>query len=502
MNSHRKPTKNMLSLMHINLRPENEFIGIPLPWYSHIQLNEKTYFPAINILSDIVAWMTPTKIEEDDEIVLYRKTSRTKLYRSIKQYKKMFGFSTQQIRKSFEILERLNLITQEFITENRNPNVRLIDVVPETIEFITNPLNKNTKLTLSSQEGGYVVSNIPLCCQQHTTTTTTTTTTPVLLKNNNTYERKPRVRRKRTIKTSSGSEKPSIKSSMKSKIRSKASIKVPSKIKPKTSAPSRDRKINDSIIEYWNKQKSLSVHKIDPTVKTYNQLQRMLTLLRTGKLFKLYAHPNTGSFPLEYHDKKWSSQDIVNSIKAYIKKFEPDNEPINKSILTKSLLAFIYNEHGSHGPSSQIVSVNQYDVRPIYDPLKDLNDMELNAFERLGNIFKDILNVDPFKKPHSTKIRQMLTDFKEIVFPQRKGLNFTDETDPEFIVYVTTWENSLESYIKYLSGTGELDGPNSTNKRATINTFLPSTNGYFWRDFLEKYQTYYDINFLTAEKSS
>jgi len=160
----------------------------PIEWFSYIRLpNNKPDLVSIILLSDIVYWYRPTTLrdEHSGKITSYKKKFKSDLLqKSYNDLEELFGLTKDQIKKSLQRLEQLNLIKRVFrhITSQGSSlaNVMFIQIFPEQISKITErafDMGINTHTSEYSYPG--VCANKPTHpgIYPHTYTETTTNTT-------------------------------------------------------------------------------------------------------------------------------------------------------------------------------------------------------------------------------------------------------------------------------------------------------------------------------------
>lgn len=160
----------------------------PIEWYSHLILpNNKPDLVSIILLSDIVYWYRPTTIRDEfsGKIVGYKKKFKSDLLqKSYNDLEELFGLTKDQIKKSLQRLEQLNLIKRVFRHINSQgsslANVMFIQIFPNQISKITEKvfdMGINTHTSEHIYPG--VCANKPTHpgIYTHTYTETTTNTT-------------------------------------------------------------------------------------------------------------------------------------------------------------------------------------------------------------------------------------------------------------------------------------------------------------------------------------
>jgi len=118
----------------------------PHSWYQHIKRKtkknkEKTDSIAINLLAEIVYWYRPYCVREGSREIWKKKYIADILQKSYAELEEKFGYTKDQMRDSFELLQNLGLVLLEFRTVHKNgvtnSNVMFIRVFPEKIKEIT-----------------------------------------------------------------------------------------------------------------------------------------------------------------------------------------------------------------------------------------------------------------------------------------------------------------------------------------------------------------------------
>jgi hypothetical protein len=91
---------------------------VPPSWFDKIKtMNGRTDLVAINILSDIIYWYRPKVVRDESSGAFIRYEQKFKadmLQKSYLSYAEMLGVSKRTVMRSFQNLERLNLIRKEF----------------------------------------------------------------------------------------------------------------------------------------------------------------------------------------------------------------------------------------------------------------------------------------------------------------------------------------------------------------------------------------------------
>ncbi len=156
----------------------------PIEWFSHIRLpNNKPDLVSIILLSDIVYWYRPTTLRDEcsGKIISYRKKFKSDLLqKSYNDLEDLFRLTKDQIKKSLQRLEQLNLIKRVFRHINSQgsslANVMFIQIFPEQISKITEKIldvGINTHTSEHSYPGVWV--NKPTHPGMYTHTYTETT---------------------------------------------------------------------------------------------------------------------------------------------------------------------------------------------------------------------------------------------------------------------------------------------------------------------------------------
>ncbi len=157
----------------------------PVEWFNHIKLpNNKPDLVSIILLSDIVYWYRPTTIRDElsGKVIGYRKKFKSDLLqKGYKDIEAFFGLSKDQIKKSLQRLEQLNLIKRVFrnITCNGSSlaNVMFIQIFPTNIINITERtpgMDVDTQTAEHIYPGVRVNKPTPPSINHHTYTETTT----------------------------------------------------------------------------------------------------------------------------------------------------------------------------------------------------------------------------------------------------------------------------------------------------------------------------------------
>lgn len=158
---------------------------IPIEWYSYLRLpNNKPDLVSIILLSEIVYWYRPTTIRDEfsGKIIGYKKKFKSDLLqKSYNDLEDLFGLTKDQIKKSLQRLEQLNLIKRIFRHINSQgsslANVMFIQIFPEQISKITEKtydMSKNTHTSEHSYPGICVNKTTHTGKYTHTYTENTT----------------------------------------------------------------------------------------------------------------------------------------------------------------------------------------------------------------------------------------------------------------------------------------------------------------------------------------
>jgi hypothetical protein len=158
---------------------------IPIEWLNHIRLpNNKPDLISIFLLSDIIYWYRPTTIRDEfsGQVIGYKKKFKSDLLqKGYKDLEDLFGLTKDQIKRSLQRLEQLNLIKRIFRNINSNgsslANVMFIQIFPNNISNITEKkidmvMNHHTPVYISPEVRGLIAT--PPMINPHTYTETTT----------------------------------------------------------------------------------------------------------------------------------------------------------------------------------------------------------------------------------------------------------------------------------------------------------------------------------------
>lgn len=129
---------------------------IPQNWYKAIvKPTGKPYVEAIIVLADIVYWYRPTEVRDEStgqKTGLQKKFRGDLLQRSYQQISDQFGISKRQATRAIVALEELGIIRREFrdirINGRNVNNVMYLELIPEKLQEITNPLADEGKTIL------------------------------------------------------------------------------------------------------------------------------------------------------------------------------------------------------------------------------------------------------------------------------------------------------------------------------------------------------------------
>lgn len=129
---------------------------IPQKWYKAIvKPTGKPYVEAIIVLADIVYWYRPTEVRDENTgqtTGLQKKFRGDLLQRSYQQISDQFGISKRQATRAIVALEELGVIRREFrdirINGRNVNNVMYLELIPEKLQEITNPLADEGKTIL------------------------------------------------------------------------------------------------------------------------------------------------------------------------------------------------------------------------------------------------------------------------------------------------------------------------------------------------------------------
>jgi len=161
---------------------------IPVEWFNHIRLpNKKPDLISIFLLSDIIYWYRPTTVRDEisGKVVGYRKKFKADLLqKGYSDLEALFGLTKDQIKKSLQRLEELNLVKRVFRNIKCNgsslANVMFIQIFPNQISKITEKtfdMGKNTHTSEHTYPDIRVNKPTPPSINTHTYTETTTKTT-------------------------------------------------------------------------------------------------------------------------------------------------------------------------------------------------------------------------------------------------------------------------------------------------------------------------------------
>jgi len=126
---------------------------IPQSWYKTIvKPTGKPYVEAIMILADIVYWYRPTEVRDEttgQTTSLQKKFHGDLLQRSYQQISDQFGISKRQAARAIVALEELGVLRREFrdlkINGRSVNNVMYLELMPERLQELTNPLQDDKK---------------------------------------------------------------------------------------------------------------------------------------------------------------------------------------------------------------------------------------------------------------------------------------------------------------------------------------------------------------------
>lgn len=126
---------------------------IPQSWYKTIvKPTGKPYVEAIMILADIVYWYRPTEVRDEttgQTTCLQKKFHGDLLQRSYQQISDQFGVSKRQAARAIVALEELGVLRREFrdlkINGRSVNNVMYLELMPERLQELTNPLQDDRK---------------------------------------------------------------------------------------------------------------------------------------------------------------------------------------------------------------------------------------------------------------------------------------------------------------------------------------------------------------------
>ncbi|RLC34861.1 MAG: DNA replication protein DnaD [Candidatus Nealsonbacteria bacterium] len=172
----------------IGVRPEGNIT--PVSWYKHIKTEKGSVdHVAITLLADIFYWYRPTeqRNEQTGEITGYKqKFKADKLQKSYEAYAGLFGFSKRQIKRAFDNLVRLKLITREFRNIKTDEglainNVMYVEINAENIFELTYGKAAHVKAICSRCKSD-LPQDVP--CPATECKTNTETTTEITTKKN------------------------------------------------------------------------------------------------------------------------------------------------------------------------------------------------------------------------------------------------------------------------------------------------------------------------------
>ncbi|MCW7076398.1 MAG: hypothetical protein OCU18_03790 [Candidatus Syntrophoarchaeum sp.] len=160
---------------------------VPVSWYRNIKTEKGSVdHVAITLLADIFYWYRPTeqRNEQTGEITGYKqKFKADRLQKSYESYASLFGFSRRQVKRAFDNLARLDLITREFRNIKTDEglainNVMYVEINAENVFRLTYGTSTGVKATSLRCKSD--IPPVVYCsateCRTNTETTTETTT--------------------------------------------------------------------------------------------------------------------------------------------------------------------------------------------------------------------------------------------------------------------------------------------------------------------------------------
>jgi len=138
------------------------------------------------------------------------------------------------------------------------------------------------------------------------------------------------------------------------------------------------------ILQYWNDIPELTTHKNEPT-ETLKIFSLYFKYLTKGIFFKRCLLDKEKlswyKIPDDWHDKKFTTREIICAIGKYQKCFLQGNYPLNKKTLTKRIDEFFYNPRTG---SSWFLSCLSNGVQTIHEEVKDYNPQYTKYFQERG----------------------------------------------------------------------------------------------------------------------
>lgn len=252
-----------------------------------------------------------------------------------------------------------------------------------------------------------------------------------------------------------------------------------------TSEENKDNYPENTIITFWNTFPEVSTHK--RTSKVYKQISDMLESIRLG------------TFSPEI-DKQWrldnklknvfnqplSEKDIKLAIVDYVKQFDAEYSPSDKTKLTKSCKDFVYN---AFTKKSQLLYI-------LNNPPQKLGELQENTFRKKipQEVRKRIDSILEYKSPNMNAERRKWV-YMQVVKTLKEMDRLVEELSPyhkhnsAWKSYIANKDELIRQWLDYIQNYKEIKK----------NFFAPT--GYVWDSFLEELESRHGV-ILTADQET
>ena len=247
-----------------------------------------------------------------------------------------------------------------------------------------------------------------------------------------------------------------------------------------------ENKPNLLLLEWWNQQPNLRNHRSG--TKIYSDCLRKLQYLRNGKLSQIISMDSLDEkhIPHDWYSKKWRTKDIKKAISTLQEWTKEGNQPANKAWLKKMSLAdIIYNPRTGR---SVLMQAFKFGVTPLFDPSSELNELELKQF----NFMKDFLEKYQTKRVNGQFDKQIAELIKDLSGLREKYPNAWDRVR-HMSVGAGNVAGLVRDYKDYLDG---IDYPEHMHikLRQDVTPRALMRGGYLWKQFVQAFSTYYNVD--------
>ena len=240
------------------------------------------------------------------------------------------------------------------------------------------------------------------------------------------------------------------------------------------------------LIEWWNQQPNLRSHRTN--TKIYSDCLRKLQHLRNGKLSQIISMDSLDEqqIPHDWYSKKWKTKDIKKAINTLQEWTKEGNFPANKDWLKKmSLSDVIYNPRTGR---SVLMQAFKFGVKPLYDPSKELSQMELREF----NDMKEFLSKYQTRKLNGQFDKQIAELMKDL-----SGLREKNKYAWERLAHTPVGAGNLSGlvcdYMEYLEGSVYPESLR-VSLRENVTPKALMRGSYLWKQFVKAFSTYFNVD--------